>query len=118
GTLTFVRDKSTRLNVGLLKVQPGEEGSEDGFNCHEMVDVAESADAARRGGDSASVRASLEIGTRENPIPAGVTATIRLSYFEGMDTNALPALMNCGGRVDIHGAPMHRTWAKLGATAK
>src|SRR5678815_2898750 len=35
GTLTFARDKSTRLNVGLLKVQPGNECSEDGFNCHE-----------------------------------------------------------------------------------
>src|SRR6186713_1167696 len=31
GTLTFVRNQSTRLNVGLLKVQPGEECSEDGF---------------------------------------------------------------------------------------
>src|SRR5678815_389980 len=35
GKLTFARDRSTRLNVGLLKVQPGEECSEDGFNCHE-----------------------------------------------------------------------------------
>jgi hypothetical protein len=118
GTLTFARNKSTRLNVGLLKVQPGDECSEDGFNCHEMADVAEPADAARRGEVSAPIRAALEIGTRENPIPAGVTATIRLTYFEGMDTNSLPALMNCGGRMDIHGAPMNRTWVKLGATAK
>src|SRR5438093_8836457 len=45
GTLTFARDKSTRLKVGLLKVLPGEECSEDGFNCHEM---AEPADASGR----------------------------------------------------------------------
>jgi hypothetical protein len=114
GTLTFARDKSTRLNVGLLKVLPGEECSEDGFNCHEKTDAAEPADRT----DGTPDRATLEIGTRENPIPAGITATIRLTYFEGMDTNALPALMNCGGRMDIHGAPMDRTWVKLGATAK
>src|SRR6059036_1733745 len=29
GTLKFARDKSTRLNVGLLKVQPGEECRQD-----------------------------------------------------------------------------------------
>src|ERR1043166_5449546 len=118
GTLTFARDKSTRLNVGLLKVQPGYECSEDGFNCHEGGDVKEPLEnSQRRRGDGPS-RAWLEIGTRENPIPASVTATIRLTYFEGMDTNTLPALMNCSGRMDIHGAPMNRTWVKLGATAK
>ena len=118
GTLTFARDKSTRLNVGLLKVQPGYECSEDGFNCHEVVDVKEPLDDSQRAQSDAPYRATLEIGTRENPIPASVTATIRLTYFEGMDTNTLPALMNCSGRMDIHGAPMNRTWVKLGATAK
>jgi hypothetical protein len=118
GTLTFARDKSTRLNVGLLKVQPGEECSEDGFNCHEMADVAAPLDGSRRTRSDAPYRPALEIGTRENPIPANVTAAIRLTYFDGMDTNSLPALMNCGGRMDIHGAPMSRTWVKLGATAK
>src|SRR5262245_40161080 len=53
GTLTFARDKSTRLKVGLLKVQPGEECSEDGFNCHEMVDAI---GPARRSEDTASPR--------------------------------------------------------------
>jgi hypothetical protein len=118
GTLTFARDKSTLLNVGLLKVQPGEECSEDGFNCHEMVAVNEPPSSSRRAEDSAPYPAALEIGTRENPIPANVTATIRLTYFEGMDTNSLPALMNCGGRMDLNGAPMNPTWVKLGATAK
>jgi len=110
GTLRFAQNKSTQFKVGLLKVAPGDECGEDGFNCHEM---AEPVDAGRRHGSTA-----LEIGTRENPIPANVTATIRLTYFEGMDTNTLPALMNCGGRMEIHGAPMNRTWVKLGATAK
>ncbi len=118
GTLTFAHDKSTRLNVGLLKVQPGEECSEDGFNCHEVVDAAPTVDDSRRAGDSTPYRAALEIGTRDNPISANFTAAIRLTHFEGMDTNSLPALMNCGGRMDLHGAPMNRTWVKLGATAK
>jgi hypothetical protein len=108
GTLTFARDKSTRLNVGLLKVSPDEECSEDGFNCHETPTAA----GIKTG------QAALEIGTAENPIPTGVTATVRLVYFDGMDTNALPALISCGGRMDIHGAPMNRTWVKLAATAK
>jgi hypothetical protein len=118
GTLTFARDKSTRLNVGLLRVQPGVECNEDGFNCHEAVDVTSPLDGSRRARSDPPHRATLEIGTRESPIPAGVTAMIRLVYFEGMDTNSLPALMNCGGRMDIHGAPMNRTWVKLGETAK
>src|ERR1043166_3451824 len=99
GTLKFARDRSTRLNIGLLKVEPGVECKEDGFNCHEMVETPESSGAKTPG-------ATLEIGTRENPIPAGVTATIRLVYFEGMDTNTLPAMMNCGGGMEIQGAPM------------
>ena len=118
GTLTFARNQSTQLNVGLLKVQPGEECSEDGFNCHEAVTVTPPLDDTRSARTDAPNRAALEIGTRENPIPAGVTATIRLTYFEGTDTSSLPALMNCGGRMDIHGAPMSRTWVKLGAPAK
>src|SRR2546430_8083320 len=52
------------------------------------------------------------------PLPANVTATIRLTYFVGMDKETLPALMSCGGRMDLHGAPLSRTWLKLGADAK
>ena len=33
GTLTFSRERSTLLVVGLIKVQPGEEATEDGFFC-------------------------------------------------------------------------------------
>ena len=33
GVLTFSREKSTRLDVGLLKIQPGDEAAEDGFVC-------------------------------------------------------------------------------------
>src|SRR5262245_49300664 len=33
GKLTFARDRETRLDVGLIKLQPGDEASEDGFDC-------------------------------------------------------------------------------------
>lgn len=111
GTLAFARDKSTRLDVGLLKIQPGEECAEEGFNCHEVADLPASA-------ESKSLGPALELGTPENPIPSNVTARIRLVYFEGMDPTTLPAIVNCGGRWDVHGAPMNRTWLKLGQTAK
>jgi hypothetical protein len=107
GTLNFSRQKNTRLEVGLIKVEPGETTTEDGFNCHE---------------DTTSVvvsgpRPVLEIGTADSPIPAGVSATIRLRHFEGMNPETLPAIIICGGQWDIHGAPMPRTWLKLAASA-
>lgn len=108
GTLTFSREKSTRLEVGLIKIEPGETTTEDGFDCH--------ADAPSV--TQAGVLPVLEIGSAERPIPAGVTALIRLVHFEGMNRETLPAIINCGGRWDTHGAPLNRTWLKLGATVK
>lgn len=108
GTLTFSREKDTRLTVGLLKIEPGEETSEDGFNCHDAVPVP----------DAVGDKPALEIGTSDNPMPAGITSTIRLKYFDGMDRETLPAIVACGGRWDVHGAPMSRTWVKLGAAVK
>ncbi|HEX2748968.1 MAG TPA: G8 domain-containing protein [Verrucomicrobiales bacterium] len=107
GTLTFSRSKNTRLEVGLLRITPGEACSEDGFDCHDDAPLAK--------GDAVP---GLEIGTPEAPIPAGVTAMIRLRYFEGMNPETLPAIVACGGRWDIHGAPLPRTWLKLASTVK
>ncbi len=113
GVLTFSRDRSTRLDVGLLRIEAGDEAAEDGFEC----DAHEGNDDGERG-ERLLERPALEIGTPESPIPAGVTATIRLTAFEGMNPETLPAIVNCAGRWDVHGAPMSRTWVKLGATAK
>src|SRR5947209_17632218 len=33
GTLTFAPDRDTRLDVGLIKLQPGDDASENGFDC-------------------------------------------------------------------------------------
>src|SRR5262249_33496472 len=73
GTLTFAPDRDTRLDVGLLKVQPGNDCSEEGFDCDAHLPAA----------DPKMARPALEVGTPERPIAAGRTAVIRLVYFEG-----------------------------------
>jgi uncharacterized protein (TIGR03067 family) len=107
GTLTFSRDRDTLLTAGLIKIQPGDNASEDGFNC----------DAHVRPPQPDKPRPALEVGTPDEPIPATRTAVIRLAYAEGLDKNTCPALVCCGGRLDLHGAALNRTWVKLGATA-
>ncbi|HVR84227.1 MAG TPA: G8 domain-containing protein [Planctomycetota bacterium] len=108
GVLRFATDRDTRLDVGLIKVQPGEDCIEDGFNCE--VHLAPPPDGA--------VRPTLEVGSPEQPVAADRRALIRLVYFEGMDKETCPAIISCAGRMEFHGAPMNRTWVKLGATAK
>ncbi len=93
---------------GLIKVQAGEAYSEDGFDC----------DAHGELGDANAPKPELLVGTPEQPIAAGKTATIRLHFVEGMNKETCPAIVCCGGRMDFHGQPMARTWLKLGATAK
>src|SRR5262249_45760505 len=108
GTLRFATDRDTRLDVGLIKIQAGETASEDGFECDAHL-------PAPKPGQS---RAVLEVGTPEAPVPASHRAVIRLVYVNGMDRETCPAIVCCGGRMDFHGAPMSRTWVKLGATVK
>jgi hypothetical protein len=108
GKLTFSREVSTLLDVGLIKIEPGETTTEDGFDCHDAA-------PAPAAGTALPV---LEIGTLAAPIPAGVKATIRLRHFKGTNPETLPAIIACGGRWDVHGAPMNRTWLKLAAPAK
>ncbi len=107
GTLTFARDKTTRLDVGLIKIQAGAEASEDGFEC----------DAHMPEIDPKMPRPALEVGMPDAPIDAKHTATIRLVYHPAHDKLSCPAIVCCGGRWDMHGAPMNRTWVTLGATA-
>lgn len=108
GTLRFAADKDTRLVTGLIKIQPGDDASENGFDCDaHAVDL-----------EPGQLRPALEVGTPEKPIGAAHTALIRLAYVEGMDKQSCPAIVCCGGRMDFHGTPMNRTWVKLGETAK
>src|SRR5262249_47846140 len=41
GTLSFARDRDTRLDVGLIKIQAREDASEDGFDCDAHAAEAE-----------------------------------------------------------------------------
>src|SRR5205823_6402523 len=41
-----------------------------------------------------------------------------LHWVEGLDKQSCPAIVCCGGRLDVHGAPMSRTWVKVGDTAR
>jgi hypothetical protein len=106
GTLAFDPDKDTLLAVGLLKIQRGESASEEGFDCDAHVEMPKAGQA----------KPVLEVGTPQAPIRK--SAVIRLTYFEGMDKDSCPALICCGGRMDLHGRPLSRTWVKLGADAK
>jgi hypothetical protein len=108
GTLRFAPDRDTLLVVGLLKIQPGEEYSEEGFDCDSHAPEPGPHDA----------RPALEVGSPEQPIDAKHTATIRLAYSDGLDRKSCPSIICCGGRMDFHGAPLSRTWVKLGADAR
>ncbi len=108
GVLTFATDKDTRLDVGLIKIQPGADTREEGFDC----------DAHLADLDPSKPRPALEVGTAQKPIAGGRTALIRLVYMAGMDRQSCPAIVCCGGRMDFHGAAMNRTWVKLGSAVK
>ncbi|HSI14523.1 MAG TPA: G8 domain-containing protein, partial [Chthoniobacter sp.] len=107
GVLTFSREKDTLLCAALVRIAAGEDCKEEGFDCHAPV-----SDAA-----SGGTRPALEIGTAAEPIPASHRAIVRLTYIEGMDRLSFPALVCCGGRMDLHGAPLSHSWVKLGSSA-
>jgi hypothetical protein len=108
GKLSFAPDRNTRLDVGLIKIQPGNDTTEHGFNCSAKPPES----------DPNIPKPALEVGTPEHPIEAAHTAKIRLVFFDGMDPESCPAMVCCNGRMDFHGTEMNRTWLKLGADAK
>jgi G8 domain len=107
GTLRFDPQRDTRLDVGLIKIQQGEDATESGFDCE--LHAREPTPGARR--------ATLEVGTPDRPIRSDRTALIRLLALPGLDPGECPAIVCCSGRMDFHGAPLSHTWVKLGATA-
>ncbi len=105
GTLIFNTEKDTVLNVGLIKIQAGNEYSEEGFDCDHAAPS-----------ESKGAPPALVVGSSDHPIKK--TARIRLHHVEGMNKETCPAIVCCGGRMDLHGQPLSRAWVKLGAPAK
>jgi hypothetical protein len=106
GTLRFDPERDTRLAVGLIKIQAGEDASENGFDC----------DAHAAAADPHAARPALEVGTPARPISAAHSALIQLVAAQGLDPETCPAIVCCGGRMDLHGAPVSASWVKLGRT--
>lgn len=107
GTLKFATHQNTRLEVGLIRVAGGDEVIEDGFDC----------DPSHTSHANTMSPAQLLVGTADQPIHNANQCLIRLHAIEGSDANSWPAIVCCGGRMEIHGAPLARTWVKLTRTA-
>lgn len=108
GELIFDTTRDTRLEIGLIRIQPGDEYSEEGFECDgHLVDLEKSPGMP-----------VLEIGTAANPIQGDKKAIIRLHYQEGMKKESCPAIVCCGGKWETHGSRLDRSWVKLGKNAK
>ncbi|RMG68406.1 MAG: hypothetical protein D6715_02350 [Calditrichaeota bacterium] len=106
GKLSFSRSVNTELNVGMLIVSPAP-----------SVDLNANC-SFNHPAPGYTHRAVLEIGTRDNPIPQNITARIRLVYFQDLDPDCAPAIIAyAGSQMEIHGAPLNRTWLKLSADA-
>ena len=103
GTLEFATKKNTVLNVGLLTMLASEVPTEDGFDCHNEPEAPKPG----------KQRPTLLVGKPGEPIGKDFTAKIRLHYVEGMDKETCPAIVCCGGRMELHGQPLKLTWVKL-----
>jgi hypothetical protein len=108
GTLRFDPESDTRLDVGLIKIQAGDDAGESGFDCENHVPAP----------DPAKPRPAFEVGMPDEPISPNHTAVIRLTAVPGLDPEECPAIVCCGGRWDVHGTPLRRTWVKLAPPAK
>lgn len=111
GTLKFASDRNTRLEVGLIRIEDLDHYCEEGFDCQMVVES--DGKNTKNAFSFARPAPTLEVGRPDSPIPAKHTALIRLHYIEGMNKETCPAIICCGGRMDIHGAPLERTWVKL-----
>src|SRR5262245_32352136 len=85
GTLRFPPDRDTRLDVGLIKIQPGDDPSENGFDCEAHASEL----------PPGQPRPALEVGTQQRPIDAHFTALIRLTYVDVLDRQSCPAIVCC-----------------------
>jgi hypothetical protein len=113
GRLIFSKDRDTRLDVGLIRIEAGDGIEETGFDCvHGMAAEPAPADDSSTDSFHDDSGPALIVGSPNEPVPAEHRALIRLHAVEGLDPKSFPAIVCCGGRMDFHGAPM-TTWVKL-----
>ncbi|MGN6504316.1 MAG: G8 domain-containing protein [Tepidisphaeraceae bacterium] len=112
GTLDFATDRDTQMNVGLLLVKPGDDGSDGNF-----VGNAHPGHAHHHMAMPDAPPATLRIGSTTQPVAAEHRALIRLTHVPGTDANAYPALIDMGGTLELHGSPVNHSWMKLRSTA-
>ncbi len=115
GQLRFATDRDTVLRVGNIIVGP-RQSAEAGPGVQDPGhhDHAVAHHDVSQGGE-----ARFEIGRLDAPLPAAVSARIVLHFLEGMDADLSPAIVaRPGGRIELHGAPMNRTWVKLGSSCE
>jgi hypothetical protein len=111
GRLEFATVRNTELNVGSIRIQPGGVAEKE---VARVEDVTHGSEVMPTG-----TEAALIVGSPSEPVRLGVTARIRLHYLEGMSREESPAIIaRPGGRMEFHGAPMNRTWVKLGANVE
>ncbi|AGY56722.1 G8 domain-containing protein [Gloeobacter kilaueensis] len=103
GSLKFSTQSSTYLGVGLLKI---------GDNA--TVDKTASCNGSE---PTKATSGSLNIGLPGAPLPAGVTATIKLVAYSDFSSSDAPGIIVCGGRLDLHGQPLKKTWTRLSGNA-
>ena len=108
GTLAFATDRDTQLDVGLILVRPGAAGDET-----ELVGDPRGLHAHHHQPPADAPPAVLQIGSAQAPVTAAHQALVRLTWQPGMDAKIYPALICYGGTLDLHGAPLARSWTKL-----
>lgn len=118
GILDFATDRNTELNVGLIRIEDGEDVSEEGFDCDLMPSQYGHESLHHHHEHHLAKKPALQVGSAIKPVGERFTAKIRLTYCDGMDAESCPAIVCCGGRMDFHGAAMNRTWIKMAENAK
>ena len=104
GTLDFSTTRNTRMIASLIVISENPDFNVDNDSCSHN----------HSGGHQHGVGAAFRVGTVENPIPAGVNATVTLKYVSGLDQNCAPGIIAHGGAMEFHGADIGQTWVKLG----
>ena len=95
GTLRFDPDRDTRLDVGLIKIQAGDDAGESGFDC-EMHTPSRPPRNGSRPRAWRSARRTARSPRAQGPDPP--------DGRPGLDPEECPAIVCCGGRMDFHGA--------------